>query len=1053
MFISFDRCRPATCLILFVALIAIHTPIARGNPVAAVHVDTFIDSMGVNIHHLDSSERSWLAELGFRHIRDNSNAYPGSTDETALTELYNTFGIKTGFPARTAWTISNQVLFARNAFIDWVEGINEPDGANPAITYNGLTDRDSGPNDFDATFTFQNALYSALKADPQTSALEVLPPPMANVVKCRDIANVSFNTASVHYYPGGQRPTGGPGYLAFSTLLSDASCLKNPKINNMPLIVSEAGYHTYINQPGHPGISEAAYAKYAPRIFTEFFNRGIKRTYLYQLRDDPLPANPPSPMEYYFGLVDFNNIKKLPFFRIKNLISLLSDTTSWNGSSWSYPSFTPGALDYTLTGETHNVQQLLLQKSNGEYYLLLWQDISVYNTSTHADITNPAAVVTLNLNTPIGLVETYLLDSTAAKASYANSRSITLNVPDEVMIVRLVPRSISFPWSQVDIGAVGIAGSSTQNDNTFTIQASGQDMFSTADQFRYVYQKFHGDGYIIAKILSMGNTSTSARAGLMMRQSTAPGSQHVSIFLRPGNQRAFHWRTTANATAQTVSTSPIAGPYWLKLSRTGNTISGHYSNDGINWTTAGTQVVPMDWEILVGYAVTSATNYQLNTAVIEQTFLSHQEVTVKPTDAAAFEGTSPLNSGTFTITRSGWIYSPLSVTYSLSGSAAWNTDYTSSSWVANFPAGISTLQVSIDPVNDGSIEADKSVVLKLQSGANYGIGDTCQAQTTVYDDEKIATFESATVPTGWNTSGQARSSISIDTGKFDPAGGSRSLRWTYNDNDIDLWGNTVKCDFTTPQNWQWAKQLKFRFASSPSVSGKIIYVNIRNNGIAPTSSGIAYFHLAPTADFQDVTIDLTAYARDQITQLFFYVNGADFPGNPSGGINYVFNIDQVSLFNEYPVADFENNDLSLWTRQSRSTLAIESNILDTAGGDHALRWTFNADGSTAWDNEIRFTPVSPQDWSAGKVLKFRIASESNQLAGKHIFLNVSNNGVSYGSSGIGSYVFPNDSLYHDVAIPLANVPRDLITQLRFYVYGTEFTAGSYGFLIDNIRVE
>lgn len=1049
---TIKRTPPVIWLTLLTVCIGCLTNSAIAKQVAAVSVDTFIDSMGVNIHHLDTDERTWITDLGFRHIRDNSNAYPGSSDETALTELYNTFGIKTGFIARTQWAISQQVLFSRNAFVDWVEGINEPDGANPAITYNGLTDRDSGSTDFDATVAFQNDLYAALKADPQTAALQVLSPAMANVVNLRYLTGASLNTGAVHYYPAGRQPIGGPGGLVLETALNDALFMRNPRKDDLPLIITEAGYHTYINQPGHPGITETAYAKYAPRIFTEFFRRGIQRTYLYQLRDDPapIPANPPLPMEYYFGLVDSYGNKRAPYWRIKNMITLLSDTTSWNGSAWNYPSFTPGALDYTLTGETQNVRQLLLQKSNGEFHLLLWQEVNSHNTTTHTDIINPDAAVTLNLNTPISLIETYLLDSTSPKASYANPRSITLNVPDEVMIVKLVPRSIHFPWSQADIGPVGITGSSKQEGNIFTIKASGQDMFSTVDQFRYTYQKLHGDGSIIARIVSMDNTGGSARAGLMMRETTDAGSKHVSIFLRPGEQRAFHYRATTNGNAQTVSTSPIAGPYWFKLARTGNTLKGYYSSDATNWTLAGTQTITMNWEILVGFAVTSATNYQLCTAVIDHTYISHQQVSVKPTDASAREGASPMDSGSFTISREGYIYTPITVPYSLVGSATSGSDYTSGSMIANFPAGVPSIQVPIDPVNDAMIESDKSVVIKLQSGGNYSLTDNWQAQSMVYDDEKIATFEAATLPSGWTS--EPRSTLAVDTGTFDPAGGSRSMRWTYNDNDVDRWGNAIKYDFPTAQDWQWANKIKFRFASSTGVSGKNIYFNIRNNGVAPTSSGIAYFHTAPTADFQDVIIDLTPYARDQITQIFFYVDGADYPGSSSGGINHVFHIDQISLLNHVDVADFENNDLSLWTGQPRSTLAVDSNVLDSTGGDHALKWTFNADGS-AWGNEIRFTPTSAQDWAAGKTLKFRLACASSQLAGKHIFLNLANNGVVYSSSGIGNYVLPGDTLYHDVTIPLANVPRDLVTQLRFYVYGTEFSTGDHVFYIDNIHVE
>ncbi len=1054
MSIMIRRTRKILAALLSIACIGLGSKPVFSNDVEAVRVDAFIDSMGINLHHIDNDERDWVIELGFRHIRDNSNAYPGSDDESALTELYNSFGIKTGFPARTQWTIAQQVAFARNPFVEWVEGINEPDGANPAVTYNGLTDQDSGPTDFDATVAFQNDLYAAFKADPQTASMPVLPCPMAYVNRCRDIANLAFDIGSIHYYPGGRQPIGGPGGPVLESVLNDAMWLKNPSDRDMPLMVTEVGYHTYLNQPGHPGISEQAFGKYVPRIFAEYFKHGIKRTYLYQLRDDTyVPQNPVNPMEYHFGLVDSFGNKRQPYWRIKNMISLLSDITSWNGSSWQYPDFTPGALDYTLTGNTQNVRQLLLQKSNGQFYLLLWQEVNVYDHINHNDIANPCVAVTLNINTPIKRVETFLLDSSTAKATYDNARSVTLNVPDEIMIVRLIPRSISFPWYQQDIGNVGLAGSSWQSGDTFTLNASGQDMYSTTDQFHYVYQKFHGDGSIIAKVQSIDNTSGSALAGVMMRQSTDAQSVHASMFMLPEGERQYLYRHAVNTNAVAISTHPLAKPCWLKLSRIGDQFHGYHSSDGTNWTLAGTQTIPMNWEILVGFAVTSFNHAQRNTAVIENSYLSHQQITVKPVDSIAHENTSPADNAAFEIKRTGYIYSSLPVTYILEGSASYNSDFTSTSWIANFPSGVDTIYVPIDQVNDAMIESDKSVILKIQNGANYGVGNRWQAQVTLYDDEKIGTFESTTVPSGWNAENQPRSSVSIDTTKSDPAGGTRSLRWTYNDNDIDRWGNEMRCVFPTPQDWQWATKLKFRFASPASVSGKTIYVNIKNNGIAPTSAGIANFHLAPNAEFQDITIDLTPYVRDQITSLFFYLDGAEFAGNSSGGIDYHFNVDHVALFNPINIADFEDSDLSDWSAQSHSTMRLETVAVDPTGGKCSLRWTFNANSLDAWGNEISFHPTSPCDWTSGTSLDFRIAASSTQLAGKHIFLNVKNNGVSYSPSGVGSYILPADTDFHQVSIPLADVPRDLITQLTFYVYGLEFSPGSHSFIIDNIRIK
>ena len=52
-----------------------------------------------------------------------------------------------------------------------IEGLNEPD-ANTR-SYNGFTDN-PGANSYPATRAFQNDMFAAIKADPQTQSITVL---------------------------------------------------------------------------------------------------------------------------------------------------------------------------------------------------------------------------------------------------------------------------------------------------------------------------------------------------------------------------------------------------------------------------------------------------------------------------------------------------------------------------------------------------------------------------------------------------------------------------------------------------------------------------------------------------------------------------------------------------------------------------------------------------------------------------------------------------------------------------------------------------------------
>ena len=49
-------------------------------------------------------------------------------------------------------------------------------------------------------------------------------------------------------------------------------------------------------------------------------------------------------------------------------------------------------------------------------------------------------------------------------------------------------------------------------------------------------------------------------------------------------------------------------PHWVKLTRSGNTLSAFESADGTNWTLVGTDMIPMGANVFVGLGVTSHTS-------------------------------------------------------------------------------------------------------------------------------------------------------------------------------------------------------------------------------------------------------------------------------------------------------------------------------------------------------------------------------------------------------------------------------------------------------------
>ncbi len=75
--------------------------------------------------------------------------------------------------------------------------------------------------------------------------------------------------------------------------------------------------------------------------------------------------------------------------------------------------------------------------------------------------------------------------------------------------------------------------------------------------------------------------------------------------------------TTGGSTSQSSATAgPL--PYWLKVSRSGSTISGFTSADGVNWMPIGnSQTINMGQNVYIGLALTSNNSSTLATATYD----------------------------------------------------------------------------------------------------------------------------------------------------------------------------------------------------------------------------------------------------------------------------------------------------------------------------------------------------------------------------------------------------------------------------------------------------
>lgn len=123
--------------------------------------------------------------------------------------------------------------------------------------------------------------------------------------------------------------------------------------------------------------------------------------------------------------------------------------------------------------------------------------------------------------------------------------------------------------------------------------AGGAGLTGSSDRFHFASSTLTGDGSIVVRVSSLQNTGTGARAGLMVRDSTAANARYAGVFVTPTGGVVFQRRTTTGGTTSTSTVKSVAAPVWLRLARTGSTFQAFYSKSTsttppTTWTRVGT---------------------------------------------------------------------------------------------------------------------------------------------------------------------------------------------------------------------------------------------------------------------------------------------------------------------------------------------------------------------------------------------------------------------------------------------------------------------------------
>lgn len=242
----------------------------------------------------------------------------------------------------------------------------------------------------------------------------------------------------------------------------------------------------------------------------------------------------------------------------------------------------------------------------------------------------PIALSTATL--PAGITASFVPASITGTASSALTLSASLSTLPGTYIVPILATSGSLSHTfnvsltvqplggqflDLDIGDPGTPGSFSANGGTYTVSGSGSDIFNTADQFNYAYQSASGDFTIIAHVDSQTDTDEWAKAGVMVRASTADNAASAGVFATPRHGVAMIVRTATGVGSLDLGQVAENVPVWVKLQRSGNTFIGSASVDGVTWTQISTKDVGMTGTVTAGLAVTSKLESTLSTATFD----------------------------------------------------------------------------------------------------------------------------------------------------------------------------------------------------------------------------------------------------------------------------------------------------------------------------------------------------------------------------------------------------------------------------------------------------
>lgn len=436
------------CLIglLLAAAVALPLPAQAAGPVTAARVADFLGSIGANsaVSSRGETLQNTIAAAKYIGLGWIRSGYESNIPLTDLVELHRQTGVRFSYGLLSGGTdiprllAGARQLAAAGALVAF-EGPNEPN--NWGVTYQGEAGGGHAPS-WLAVAKLQRDLYTAVKSDPALKkypvwsisengaetdnvGLQFLTIPtganclMPDGTRYADAANVhnyvyhpnspglndnkTWNAAD----PGPACKVDGLFGNYGSTWAHHYSGYSNAALQTLPRVTTETG--TTIGGV----VTEDIHALNLMSLYLDQFKRGWSHTAVYLLRDR---SDEGGNQQFGFYSPDYTPRKAAIY--LHNLTTVLADRGILK---------TPGRLSYAIPNEPATVHDLLLQKSNGAFELVVW-DEQVGGTSS----------VTVNLGRSYPLVNVYdPTVGTTPTQTLRHAASVTLEMSNHPLVIEI----------------------------------------------------------------------------------------------------------------------------------------------------------------------------------------------------------------------------------------------------------------------------------------------------------------------------------------------------------------------------------------------------------------------------------------------------------------------------------------------------------------------------------------------------------------------------------------------------------------------------------------